>query len=116
MALSIPPERLGDTLQSALNVAVFTPLAIYTLRGKKPPDALVLAAIVTLAVGFARDLGSLLSAPERPPEALSGIPLLPPSGSGALAPVAMGAVQPRRLAPDIRRLYTYRVNRSGPLR
>lgn len=116
-------DTFADTAQKALNVAVFTPLAIYTLRGQKPPDLLVLAALVTLAVDFTRDVGSLMSSEAlsgRPPSSMEGTPREALYGrrSGGLGAAPNGSVnrRPGRLsvAPPVRRLYAYRVNRSAP--
>lgn len=111
-------DSFGDTAQKLLNIAVFTPLTIYTLRGQRPPDVLILAGLVALVVDFTRDVGSLMRGPGLAPEALAGTP--PEALYGPTAPLANnrahGPGHPGSLAPSMRRLYAYRVNRSGPLR
>lgn len=54
---------MDDRTQALLNVAVFTPIALYAFRGKKPPAALVVASVIAGAAFFLRDLNTLLEPP-----------------------------------------------------
>jgi len=61
---NVAPPQIDLTsrrLASAMNVAVFTPYAIYLAQGKRPPMWLTLASLAWLGVNFLDDLKFLTS-------------------------------------------------------
>ena len=64
-AAQLPASRPGGIditnpyVNAVMNVAVFTPYAIYLARGKKPPPLLVAASLAWLGVQFVHDLNMI---------------------------------------------------------
>lgn len=56
---------MDNRTAALLNVAVFTPLAIYAWRGKRPPGALLFASVIAGAAFFLRDLDTVLTPAEQ---------------------------------------------------
>lgn len=86
-------------LNSFMNVAVFTPYAIYLARGKRPPGWLIAASLGWLAVQFFNDMRYLLG---KEPAA--------PTPVGTLSgPIAHPPPPPYPMTMP--QAYAYRVNR-----
>lgn len=101
-------------LQAVMNLAVFTPYAIYLARGKRPPAWLIAASMAWLAISAIDDLSYLYMGDRQ--SGFYGLGMAHPGPSGdALVEaqgIAVGArMPPRPFEPPQVAWHRYRVNR-----